>query len=348
MASKRITGNNTSGANQWPSREVKDSVSNKPLKFSTFNPSRIYSPHIPSQSTPDLTYTSSPETPDPAQDPPLNEDLRGVTPEGPVFGIPNNEVDHLHRHTHAYLESINQIPIIYQIQRSCTSHRRTQPYGENETVASSIDDLIIDTIFEIRQPITTIAHSETKEDPSLDPLVNKELNKLLATKIIFLVWYTTRVENLVPVRKKSSKIRICIDFRNLKLASLKDNYPVLAMEQILQSVSRSALLSLLDGFSGYNQVLVAKEGCLKTTFRTKWGTYAYDKMPFRLINVGSTFQWAMDITFRGLINKSMVFYLDDITIYSKNWEVQVPHLKAIFERCRWYGISLNPKKASLS
>ena len=49
------------------------------------------------------------------------------------------------------------------------------------------------------------------------------------------------------------------------------------------------MLSLLDGFSGYNQVLVSKEDHLKTTFRTKWGTYAYDKMSFGLINVGATF-----------------------------------------------------------
>ena len=77
------------------------------------------------------------------------------------------------------------------------------------------------------------------------------------------------------------------------------------------------MLSLLDGFSGYNQVLVAKEDRLKTIFRTKWGTYAYDKMPFGLINVGATFQWAMDIAFKGLLNKSVVVYLDDITVYSK-------------------------------
>ena len=107
------------------------------------------------------------------------------------------------------------------------------------------------------------------------------------------------------------------------------------MEQILLSVSRSAMLSLLDGFSGYNQVLASKEDCLKTTFQTKWGTYAYDKIPFGLINLGSTFKWAMDIAFRGLLNKSVVVYLDDIMVYSKIREEHLPHLKAIFERCRW-------------
>ena len=52
----------------------------------------------------------------------------------------------------------------------------------------------------------------------------------------------------------------------------------------------------------------------------------------------------LDIAFRGLINKSVVVYLDDIIVYSKSQEDHVPHLKAIFERHRRYGISLNPKK----
>ena len=53
----------------------------------------------------------------------------------------------------------------------------------------------------------------------------------------------------------------------------------------------------------------------------------------------------MDIVFRGLLNKSIVVYLDDIMIYSKIQEEHILHLKAIFERCQRYGISLNPKKS---
>ena len=89
------------------------------------------------------------------------------------------------------------------------------------------------------------------------------------------------------------------------------------MEQILQKVYGSKILSLLDGFSGYNQILVSLDDQLKTTFRTPWGTYAYRNMPFGLINVGETFQRAMDIAFRGLINHSIVVYLDDVTVFSK-------------------------------
>ena len=82
-------------------------------------------------------------------------------------------------------------------------------------------------------------------------------------------------------------------------------------------VSGLELFSFLDGFFVYNQVLVAKEDRLKTTFRTRWGTFAYRRMPFGFINAGTTFQRAMDIAFHGLIGWSAIVYLDDITIFSK-------------------------------
>jgi hypothetical protein len=67
-------------------------------------------------------------------------------------------------------------------------------------------------------------------------------------------------------------------------------------------------------------------------------------MPFGLINAGETFQREMDVAFRGLINKCVVVYLDDVTMYSKNKEDHIQHLTQIFERCRKCDISLNPKK----
>ena len=96
MASKCSTRRNRSGQNQPTSREVIDSISNKPLEYPTFDPFKRSSTHIPSQSNHALTYTSSPETPNPNLDPSLNEELRDVTPEEPVFQISNNEVNQIH------------------------------------------------------------------------------------------------------------------------------------------------------------------------------------------------------------------------------------------------------------
>jgi hypothetical protein len=77
-------------------------------------------------------------------------------------------------------------------------------------------------------------------------------------------------------------------------------------------------MSMIDGFSGYNQVSVLPEDREKTTFTTPWGTFMYSKMPFGLMNVGATFQHAMDIDFVGEKDKFVVVYLDDITMFSKS------------------------------
>ena len=95
MASKRNIGKNTSSPNQPPLREVKDSAttSKKPLDFPTFEFFERYPLEIRSQSNPDLTYTSSPDTPDPHQDTSSNKALQVVTPKDTLYHIPNTKVD---------------------------------------------------------------------------------------------------------------------------------------------------------------------------------------------------------------------------------------------------------------
>ena len=52
---------------------------------------------------------------------------------------------------------------------------------------------------------------------------------------------------------------------------------------------------MIDGYSGYNQIVVDKYDQPKTAFTTPWGPFMYGKMPFGLMNVSTTFQWARDI-----------------------------------------------------
>jgi len=69
------------------------------------------------------------------------------------------------------------------------------------------------------------------------------------------------------------------------------------MDYNLQKVVGSQRMSMLDGFSGYNQIMVHPDDREKTTFTTLWGTFMYTKMSFGLMNVGATFQREMDISF---------------------------------------------------
>ena len=115
--------------------------------------------------------------------------------------------------------------------------------------------------------------------------------------IIVPLRYSQWVSNLVSVKKKTREIRLCIDFRNMNKAPLKDNYPLPKMDHILQKVVGSKRISLLDGFSGYNQVLGFPSDQHKTAFTTPWGTFMYVKMPFGLMNAGATLKRAMDTYF---------------------------------------------------
>eukprot|EP00253_Pinus_taeda_P033990 PITA_33990 len=104
-------------------------------------------------------------------------------------------------------------------------------------------------------------------------------------------------------------------------------------------------MSLLDGYSGYNQILVHEDDRDKTAFTTPWGTFHYAKMTFGLKNAGATFQRAMDVAFANEKDVFLVVYLDDLTVFSNSDEEHLYHLKIVFQRCRKYGISLNPKKS---
>ena len=89
-------------------------------------------------------------------------------------------------------------------------------------------------------------------NPIIEPLIFKEVQKLLSAKIIFLVRHSTWVANLVPVRKKNGEIRLYVDFRNLNRASEKDNYPLTSLDKVLQMVNGSQMMSFLDGYYSYN------------------------------------------------------------------------------------------------
>jgi hypothetical protein len=90
------------------------------------------------------------------------------------------------------------------------------------------------------------------------------------------------------------------------------------MDHILQKVVGSSRISLLDGFSSYNQVLVHPDDQEKTSFTTPWGTFMYVKTPFGLMNAGATFQRSMEITFVEELGRFIVIYLDDVAVYSQS------------------------------
>jgi hypothetical protein len=190
-----------------------------------------------------------------------------------------------------------------------------------EVFAWSYEDLkvydtkIIQRVIPIKEDQKPFKQKLKRINPLLLPLIETEVRKLFDAKIIVSLRFSKWLANLVLVRKKSGEISLCVYFQNLNRVSLKDSYPLPKMDYILHKVVGSQRMSMLDGFSRYNQIMVHPSDQEKTAFTTPWGTFMYAKMIFGLMNAGETFQRDMDIDFVDEKDKFIVIYLDDITCF---------------------------------
>ncbi|CAL2277579.1 unnamed protein product [Prunus armeniaca] len=87
--------------------------------------------------------------------------------------------------------------------------------------------------------------------------------------------YVEWLANIVPVLKKTGALRVCTDYRNLNLATPKDEYPMPMSDLLVDGAAKHELLSFMDGHGGYNQIFIAEEDVHKTAFRCPGaiGTY---------------------------------------------------------------------------
>ncbi|XP_050222703.1 uncharacterized protein LOC126672794 [Mercurialis annua] len=174
----------------------------------------------------------------------------------------------------------------------------------------------------------------------VDTLIQDEIKRLEDAKFIREAQYTEWLSNIVPVMKKNGKLRVCVDFRNLNLATPKDEYPMPVADMLIDRAAGHTILSFLDAHSGYNQVPISKEDISKTAFRCPGpiGAYEWVVMPFGLKNAGATYQRAMNKMFRGL--ECLEVYIDDVVIKSNTGEVHLADLRKGFERIRRNGWSV--------
>lgn len=99
---------------------------------------------------------------------------------------------------------------------------------------------------------TPFIQKQRNYKPIVEGEIFREIDKMLQARIIYHIHHSTWVANIVPVRKKNGEIRICVDFRNLNQASLKDKFSFPNIDHPLQTAARSEMVSILDGFSGNN------------------------------------------------------------------------------------------------
>jgi hypothetical protein len=80
--------------------------------------------------------------------------------------------------------------------------------------------------------------------------------------------------------QENGKLRICINFRKLNVATKKDPYPLPFTDEMLNTIHGYEAHSFLNGYLGYHQIFIILEDRYKTTFVTKWGAFIWKVMSF--------------------------------------------------------------------
>ncbi|RVW92567.1 Transposon Ty3-G Gag-Pol polyprotein [Vitis vinifera] len=187
--------------------------------------------------------------------------------------------------------------------------------------------------------------SDSNSDSDMDgKKVKEEIQKQLGVGFLLVVEYPKWLTNVVPFPKKDSKVRVCVDFRDLNKVSPKDDFSLPHIDMLVDSTVGHSMLSFMDGFSGYNQILMALEDMEKTSFITEWGTYCYRVMPFGLKNAGATYQRAATALFHDMMHRDVEVYVDDMTLKSRDRADHLAALQRFFERIQQFRLRLNPKK----
>ncbi|KAA3474325.1 RNA-directed DNA polymerase-like protein [Gossypium australe] len=117
-------------------------------------------------------------------------------------------------------------------------------------------------------------------------------------------WLDAVVENenneLIPTRTVTSWR---IDYQKLNKETRKDHFASSFLGQMLDRLVRLDYYYFLHGYLGYNQITIASENQLKTTFTCPYGTFAFRHMYFGLRNAPTTSQICMMTIYTHMVEK---------------------------------------------
>lgn len=133
------------------------------------------------------------------------------------------------------------------------------------------------------------------------------------------------------VKKKNGKNRVYIGFTDLNKACPKDNFLLPMIDRLVDATTSHEIISFLNAFIGYNQIIIHPDDQEKNSFMTERGIYCYKVMLFRLNNIGATYQRLVTQMFKDQLGKTMEVYIYDMLVKFEKVKDHLDHLRQTFD-----------------
>ena len=141
--------------------------------------------------------------------------------------------------------------------------------------------------------------------------------------------------------------RHCVDYRALNMKTCVEFFPLPHTEEVVEKVSSASYIMVRDLMKGYFQIPISERTRHYASFVTPFSSFLPTKMMFRLLNSGFYFCKMISQVLNGL-EEFPLLYVDDISIFSKDWNDHLKHIEVVLTRLRTAGLKLKPSKCTFA
>ena len=151
---------------------------------------------------------------------------------------------------------------------------------------------------------------------------------------------------ILLVRKKNNEWRLAVDYHGLNSVTEPMSFPFPHISDVFDTIAdaKAEVFTVLDLKSGFWQLPLDPVTAHKSAFITHQEVYQFTRLPFGLMNAPITFQALMTKVLRNLNWNIALVYIDDVLIFSKNFDQHLEHLELVFSNLRAANLTLQPSK----
>ena len=165
---------------------------------------------------------------------------------------------------------------------------------------------------------------------SLGPMGLETLKAYIKNNLVngFIRPSKSPVGALILFDKPDGSLRLCVDYQGLNHLTIKNWYSLPLVGESLDRLSQAQQFIQLDLTNAYYWIRIRKGDEWKTAFRTRYGHFEYQVIPFKLINAPAIFQGYINKILAEKLDVFVIIYLDDIFIYTENKDKK--HIQAVW------------------